>query len=87
MTDLLLQMYGREEKIKGIYGRVSTEVHQFAQTEGLDIRMLARAVAGYVAIVLNRQADYCNRMTTWHNTGEKLNHLFGRQAIPSSHRK
>lgn len=72
------------EKIKGIYGRVSTEVHQFAQTEGLDIRMLARAVAGYVAIVLNRQADYCNRMTTWHNTGEKLNHLFGRQAIPMS---
>lgn len=45
---------------------------------------LAHAVMGYIAIVLNRQTDYCNSLTTWHNTGEKLNHLFGRQAIPIS---
>jgi adenine-specific DNA methylase len=45
---------------------------------------LTQAVVGYLAIVLNRQADYCNGLTTWHNTGEKLNHLFGRQAIPMS---
>ena len=45
---------------------------------------LAAAVTGYIAIVLDRQADCCNSLTSWHNTGEKLNHLFGRQAIPMS---
>ena len=72
------------EKIKGIYARVSADAHGLPQVAGLDIEGLAQAVAGYAAIILNRQTDYCNRLTTWHNTGEKLNHLFGRQAIPMS---
>lgn len=74
------------EKIKSVYPRVSMDVRGLPQIEGegLDVEGLAKAVAGYMAIVLNRQADYCNRLTTWHNTGEKLNHLFGRQAIPMS---
>ncbi|MBN1920385.1 MAG: DUF1156 domain-containing protein [Anaerolineae bacterium] len=70
------------EQIKGAYGWVAADVRRIVQIEGLNVEGLAQAVVGYLAIVLNRQADYCNRLTTWHNTGEKFNHLFGRQAIP-----
>lgn len=47
-----------------------------------DTADLARAVIGYLAIVMDRVADYCNRLCTWHTTGEKLNHMLGQQAIP-----
>ena len=77
-------------KIKGSYDRIRSELSADCADGGeksvqsVDVDELARAVVGYVAIVLNRQADYCNSLTSWHNTGEKLNHLFGRQAIPMS---
>ncbi len=86
------------EQIKGVHGRVradcevvlahgSTRMNteeESVSSVSISPDELARAVVGYLGIVLNRQADYCNSLTTWHNTGEKLNHLFGRQAIPMS---
>jgi adenine-specific DNA methylase len=42
----------------------------------------AKAVATYLALVVDRLADYNTTLCTWHNTGEKINHTFGRQAIP-----
>jgi len=42
----------------------------------------ARAVATYLGILVNRQADYNSTLCSWHNTGEKMGHTFGRQALP-----
>ncbi|WP_246311333.1 DUF1156 domain-containing protein [Changpingibacter yushuensis] len=42
----------------------------------------ADAVATYLALAVSRTTDYCNALCTWHTTGEKVTHLFTRQAIP-----
>lgn len=42
---------------------------------------LADAVTTLLAIAVNRQADYSSSLCSWHLTGEKLNHTFGRQAL------
>jgi putative DNA methylase len=41
-----------------------------------------KAVATYLGVLVNRQADYNSTLCSWHNTGEKLGHTFGRQALP-----
>jgi len=41
-----------------------------------------KAVAAYLGVLVNRQADYNSSLCNWHNTGEKLGHTFGRQALP-----
>ena len=43
---------------------------------------LAEAVVAGMSAVINRQADYTTSLCSWHLTGEKLGHTFGRQAIP-----
>jgi len=35
-----------------------------------------------MAIVVNRCADYWSSLCSWHLTGEKVNHTYGRQALP-----
>ncbi|MGQ9651829.1 MAG: DUF1156 domain-containing protein [Phycisphaerae bacterium] len=42
----------------------------------------AKAVATYLGLLVNRQADYNSALCHWHNTGEKLGNTFGRQALP-----
>lgn len=44
----------------------------------------AAAIATYIALSVSRCADYWSSMCSWHNTGEKLRNVFGRQAIPMS---
>jgi len=44
----------------------------------------ASAVATYLALSVSRCADYWSSICSWHNTGEKLRNVFGRQAIPMS---
>ncbi|MDR3458061.1 MAG: DUF1156 domain-containing protein [Verrucomicrobiae bacterium] len=41
----------------------------------------ADAIATCLAIAVNRQADYSTSLCSWHLTGEKLNHTYGRQAL------
>lgn len=36
----------------------------------------------YLAIVVDKLTDYFNSFCTWHTSGQKIGHLFGRQAIP-----
>jgi putative DNA methylase len=40
------------------------------------------AVQTCLALAVSRQADYTTSLCSWHTTGEKVNHTFGRQAIP-----
>lgn len=42
----------------------------------------AKAVGTYLGVLVNRQADYNSTLCSWHTTGEKMGHTFGRQALP-----
>ena len=44
----------------------------------------SEAVAIMLAFAVDKGADYWSTMCTWHNSGEKIGHTFGRQAIPMS---
>ncbi len=40
------------------------------------------AVQTCLALAVSRQTDYTSSICSWHLTGEKVNHTFGRQALP-----
>jgi putative DNA methylase len=40
------------------------------------------AVQTCLALSVSRQSDYTSSLCSWHLTGEKVNHTFGRQALP-----
>lgn len=42
----------------------------------------AKAVATYLALVVNKVADYCNVLCQWRNNLETVGHTFSRQALP-----
>lgn len=42
----------------------------------------ADAVATYLGMTVSRCTDYWSSLCSWHNTGEKMRNVFGRQAIP-----
>jgi putative DNA methylase len=42
---------------------------------------LAKAIMTVLALAVDRQADYNSSLCSWHLTGEKINHTFGRQAL------
>jgi len=42
----------------------------------------AQAVGTYLACILDKSLDYNNSCCSWHTSGEKIGHLFSRQAIP-----
>jgi adenine-specific DNA methylase len=42
----------------------------------------ARAVATYLAFVVNKEADYCTTLCQWRNNLETVGHTFSRQALP-----
>lgn len=49
---------------------------------GMGARAYAEAVSVYLAFMVDKQADYCSSICTWHSSGEKMSHVFSRQAIP-----
>ena len=48
----------------------------------LDNEGLAEAVQAVLALAVSRQVDYTTSLCSWHLTGEKIGHTFGRQALP-----
>lgn len=48
----------------------------------LDDSDYSRAVVSYLACLIDKLTDYYNSFCTWHLTGEKIGHLFSRQAVP-----
>ena len=51
------------------------------EREGMESER-AKAVGTYLGVLVNRQADYNSTLCSWHTTGEKMGHTFGRQALP-----
>ena len=43
---------------------------------------LKEALKNPLVIALDRAADYLSSLCSWHLTGEKVNHTYGRQALP-----
>jgi putative DNA methylase len=43
---------------------------------------MAEAVTAYLALAVDRLADYSSSICSWHNSGEKLRNTFGRFAFP-----
>ena len=49
---------------------------------GSGVSAYADAIATYLAFVVDRCADLWASLVTWNSTGQTLQHVFGRQAIP-----
>ena len=49
---------------------------------GSGVTAYADAIATYLAFAIDRCADLWSSLVTWNSTGQKLQHVFGRQAIP-----
>ncbi len=49
---------------------------------GTGAKAYAEAVSVYLAFAVDKGADYWSSLCSWHNSGEKMGHVFGRQAIP-----
>ena len=41
-----------------------------------------KAVITYLALLIDKLSDYHSSICNWHNSGEKIGHTFGRQALP-----
>ena len=52
------------------------------ENNGTGAEAYADAVATYLALGVSRTADYSSNLCSWHNSGEKMRNVFGRQAIP-----
>lgn len=63
------------------FSNLVKEVHERVLSDG-GSSDYADAVTTYLALVVSRCADYWSSICSWHNTGEKLRNVFGRQAIP-----
>lgn len=60
-----------------------TKIESDARAAGLpDASAYADAVATYVAFAIGKATDFWCALAGWQAVGEKINHLFARQAIP-----
>lgn len=57
------------------------EAHQTMLAEGIDPEF-AKAVTTYLALAVDRLADYNSVLCSWHNTREMIGHTLNRQALP-----
>jgi len=73
-----------------IYG-ISTWGDLFTSREALVLTVLVRlakevqdsiTIQTLLSLAVSRQVDYLSSLCSWHLTGEKVNHTFGRQALP-----
>ncbi|MCF7889850.1 DUF1156 domain-containing protein [Candidatus Bipolaricaulota bacterium] len=72
------------EKIRDSYKDIKNEMEQILEkNQDLNIKCeaFAKAIMGYLGIILDRQADYNSTLAIW-CTGGFISHTFGRQALP-----
>lgn len=79
--------------LTGLISEVRNQVFQDALASGLQTgesleaggdgaEAYADAISVYLALSISRTTDYSNSLCSWHITGEKITHLFTKQAIP-----
>ncbi len=79
-SDLLTEVRGMVESDAEAAGMAGDGVR--LRDGGSGATAYADAVATCLAFAVDRCADYWSTICAWHNTGEKIGHTFGRQAIP-----
>lgn len=57
------------------------QAHQLILTEGYE-EDYARAIATYLALMIDMQSAFCNKLARWENTSEAIKQLYSRQALP-----
>jgi adenine-specific DNA methylase len=72
--------------IKRVYDRIVEDCKSVVKATGKDVNpaALAKVVLGYQSIILSRLADKNAELVVWNSYGEKIEHVFGRQALPMS---
>jgi putative DNA methylase len=61
--------------------RLVQEAHREMIEKGMD-RERAKAIATYLGMAIDRVADRCSTLCRWHNTAEKTEGTYARQALP-----
>ena len=56
--------------------------HIFLENGGCGATAYSQAVSTYLAFSINKMTNYHCNLSSWHSTGEKMQCLFARQAIP-----
>ncbi|MHA2231237.1 MAG: DUF1156 domain-containing protein [Candidatus Hodarchaeales archaeon] len=66
------------------YNEIKDDIEQIIDQYNLELNTydLFRAVIGYLAILVDKLADYNSNICIWANHGEYVSHTFGRQALP-----
>lgn len=64
------------------YGATGDSSVKGLSSGGAGAKAYAEAITVYLAFMIDKMADYCSSICTWHVTGEKMTHVFTRQAIP-----
>jgi adenine-specific DNA methylase len=71
------------EKIKLAHNRIKEDCQNIDLNKyGLDCKEAAKAVSGYLGIILDMHAAFNNKNARWENTSEAIKHLYARQALP-----
>ena len=65
----------------GTFVKYTRAVREVMQGQGYTMEWI-RAVSAYLAIGVDKLADYIAALCTWHVTGEKMSHVFVRFALP-----
>lgn len=70
------------EKMKLAYDEIRRDCRNLGtEIHGLDAKEIAKAVMGYLGVVVDMHSAFNNRLARWENTSEIIKHLFGRQAL------
>lgn len=79
-SDLVLE--AREQVKQDALTASMSEDNQILDNGGTGAQAYADAVGVYLGFAVSRISQYWSNITSWHNSGEKLQPVFGRQAIP-----
>src|SRR5690606_32448302 len=65
------------------YQLICEEIEKIQNSfQPLDVEGLAKAIAGYLAMIVSKQADFNSSLARWANHMENSVATFGRQALP-----
>lgn len=72
------------EKIRSSYEEIKNEVDlilEHGNDYDIQSNEVSRSIMGYLAIILDREINQNSSVTIWHNSGEKIEKSFTRQAL------
>jgi len=84
----LLAIITFSKHIKSVFPRILSDVKALLEKIGSEVendftsKELAIVVVSYLSIILDRLIDKNANIVVWNNVGEKIEHVFGRQALP-----